>query len=603
MQSRFHLSACAKNVVKAARISAWLAATVVSVSANMVMAVAPTNTSPTYIVLLDRSVDSAAFASFVGAKPSFVYHGKVHGFAAQLDTNTVAQLKLMPGFSVAPSPAPCIVSLPATADPKATAKAMGLHPKFIYGAWKKPAWFKGNQFKGFAVTLDGAGLARLDGDNRIADVEPDSGKVTVAGQAVPLGILRMGLTNFPVAQINGQDEWLDVDVAVLDTGIQIDTTNLATNTVFNTTLHGPHPDLPNVVHAVGFADPGYYGDDWDGHGTRMAGIIGAIGVLDGNTREVGVAPGVRLWSVQVLGPTEAAWANVLAGLDYIAQHADQIEVVNASIVDSSGNTPYSDAEQAVASIVNQGTVFVAAAGNSGMDVCGFDDICGTSDDVLPAALPEVLCVSGMDPSDDTMWSGSNYSLDPRATNFVTSPGLNIDLAAPGVGILSTTMNSSYNFADGTSDATAHVTGLVALYIAANGRATNAAGVYHIRQTLIDDGLPQTQWHPNGQPYDATNNPTGAEWTGHLAPLAIANEAWVPQPEFYGESKTTNGFALSFGTVPGYQYTVKYRDSLAATITWNSLIVTNGTGQLTTVTVGDPAPGDQRFYRLERTPAP
>ena len=59
-----------------------------------------------------------------------------------------------------------------------------------------------------------------------------------------------------------------------------------------------------------------------------------------------------------------------------------------------------------------------------------------------------------------------------------------------MGILSTTMNSSYNFADGTSDATAHVTGLVALYIAANGRATNAAGVYHIRQTLIDDGLPQ-----------------------------------------------------------------------------------------------------------------
>ena len=85
---------------------------------------------------------------------------------------------------------------------------------------------------------------------------------------VPLGILRMGLTNFPVAQINGQDERLNVDVAVLDTGIQIDTTNLATNAVFNTTLHGPHPVLPNVVQAVGFADPGYYGDDWLWHGTR-----------------------------------------------------------------------------------------------------------------------------------------------------------------------------------------------------------------------------------------------------------------------------------------------------------------------------------------------
>ena len=116
-------------------------------------------------------------------------------------------------------------------------------------------------------------------------------------------------------------------------------------------------------------------------------------------------------------------------------------------------------------------------------------------------------------------------------------------------------------------------------------------------------VPQTQWHPNGQPYDAITNGTGAEWTGHLAPLAIANEAWVPHPEFYSESKTPEGFALSFGTVPGYQYTVQYRDSLTASNVWNTLTVTNGTGKLTTVTVSDSTPGDQRFYRLERTPAP
>ena len=264
--------------------------------------------APTYIVLLDHSVDVNAAAQWLGAKPSFVYHGNVHGFAAPLDTNFVAQLKLMSGFSVAPSPAPCIVSLPPTADPKATAKAMGLHPKFVYGAWKKPAWFKGNPFKGFAVTLDGAGLARLDGDARVQDVSLD-GRVTVCDQTNGLGFLRMGITNFPVAQINGRDERLDVNVAVLDTGIQIDTTNLATNAVFNTTIHPAHPDLPPVVHAVGLGSPGYYGDDFDGHGTEMAGIIGA---LDNNIGVVGVAPGVRLWSVQVFGPTcWRAWTTSL----------------------------------------------------------------------------------------------------------------------------------------------------------------------------------------------------------------------------------------------------------------------------------------------------
>ncbi|HEX5397720.1 MAG TPA: S8 family serine peptidase, partial [Verrucomicrobiae bacterium] len=248
------------------------------------------------------------------------------------------------------------------------------------------------------------------------------------------------------------------------------------------------------------------------------------------------------------------------------------------------------------------TVFVAGAGNSGEDVCGFDDICGTSDDILPAALPEAMAVSAMDPANDTIWGGSNYSLDQRATNFVNSPGLNIDIAAPGVNIISTDKGSSYATGTGTSASCAHVTGLVALYIAANGRATNAAGVYHIRQTIISDSLPQTQWHPNGQPYDANTNNTG-DWDGNFEPLAIANEAWVPQPEFYGESETTNGFALSFGTVPGYQYSVLYRDSLSATNIWNTLLSTNGTGKLTTVTVNDPTPGDQRFYRLERTPAP
>ncbi|HEX5399014.1 MAG TPA: S8 family serine peptidase, partial [Verrucomicrobiae bacterium] len=326
--------------------------------------IAPTNTPATYIIRLGRNWSVDKTIQWLKAKPTFVYRRAFHGFALQMDTNTAAQLRqafaTVPSISIVPSPAPSIVMLNSNADPNALVKSMDLHPKFVYGAWPKPAWFKGNPFKGFALSVDAPGLAKLDNDSRVADVEPD-GNVRPCdqwwtGQTNGLGIVRMGITNFPVAQINGRNEPIDVNVAVLDTGIQIDTTNLATNTVFATTIHGPHPDLTNVVEAVDFADPGYYGDDWDFHGTMMAGIIGA---LDNDIGVVGVAPGVRLWDVQVIGPTESAWANVLAGLDYIAQHADQIEVVNASIADSSGSTPYSAAEQAVASIVNQGTVFVA----------------------------------------------------------------------------------------------------------------------------------------------------------------------------------------------------------------------------------------------------
>ena len=174
--------------------------------------------------------------------------------------------------------------------------------------------------------LDAPTLARLDADSRIRTVEPD-GQVALCGQTNGLGILRMGITNFPVAQINGRDERIDVDVAVLDTGIQIDTTNLATNAVFKTTIHPAHPDL-NVVQAVGFADRVTTATTgtgtarkWPASSARWTMILGwwawrracGCGTCKCSARQ------------------QKAWANVLAGLDYIAQHADQIEVVNASI--------------------------------------------------------------------------------------------------------------------------------------------------------------------------------------------------------------------------------------------------------------------------------
>jgi len=70
--------------------------------------------------------------------------------------------------------------------------------------------------------------------------------------------------------------------------------------------------------------------------------------------------------------------------------------------------------------------------------------------------------------------------------------------------------------------------LVALYIAANGRATNAAGVYKIRQALIDNALPQTQWrsYPN----------TGDPDTNHEG-MAIASENWVPAAWITQPAKT------------------------------------------------------------------
>jgi len=462
----------------------------------------------------------------------------------------------------------------------------------------KPAFHYRHAINGFAGPIDPATIVRLKRDSRVLAVEGD-GPLAFAGQTNSTGILRMGLTNFPVPHINSTSYWnsatgvsqpIDVDVAVLDTGIDL-----------------THPDL-NVFQAVDLTGEGWNGQDCYDHGTLVAGVIGAI---NNNFGVVGVAPGVRLWAVQVLCPGSATWTNFLAGMEYIAMNADKITVVNCSLgpTSFSGN-PYVAIRTAVQSLVNQGVVFVAGAGNNGHDVAGTDGVWGVNpatgncDDFLPAAVPEAMAVSAMDVHTDQTASFSNYSYLPRDTNFVSSPGGAIDVAAPGDdtgasprGIFTTAPGQSYANGYGTSLAAPHVAGLVALYIAANGRAHDAQGVYNIRQAIVNNSLPQSQWN------NASPNPMKNGVVPLPAPLAMPSTNWVPQPWVLRADMTAHGFEVYFETVPGYTYTLQCCASLGQTNQWTSLASTNGTGSLGTVAMTDTPCGTTRFYRLSRQPAP
>jgi hypothetical protein len=138
-------------------------------------------------------------------------------------------------------------------------------------------------------------------------------------------------------------------------------------------------------------------------------------------------------------------------------------------------------------------------------------------------------------------------------------------------------------------------GLVALYIAANGRATNAEGVYAIRQALINSGLAQTNWSSLYQYVgDYDFNPE---------PLGLPSENWIPLPIITSASMTAQGFQLSFPTVPGYTYTVQGMNSLNSSCQWTNIASTNGSGSLTTVAITDPTPATTRYYQLMRQPSP
>ena len=454
-----------------------------------------------------------------------------------------------------------IITLRAEADPDAVARDFGLTPVNVYR----------HALNGFAVTVPTNQLQALRQDPRVVAVE-HNGQIVPCAQTVPTGIIRMGLTNFPMTRLTGTDHRINVDVAVMDTGIQ-------TN----------HPDL-NVVQWADFTGDGYDGDDWLGHGTHVAGTIGA---LDNGFGVVGVAPGVRLWSVQVIGPSHHTWSVFLAGCDYMITNADKISVVNASLEGAPDETaPITAIHQAVSNVVSQGIAFVAAAGNGRSDISGGDFTYGTDDDTLPAAAAQAMAVSAMNPTNDTISYFSNFSFIPKAC-LVISAGLALEVAAPGENILSLWLNGTNRTLSGTSMACAHVSGLVALYIAANGRAHNLQDTYAIRQAIIDHSQPQSQW-----------SVTNSDPDGNPEPLAFPSESWVPKPDIQNASMTPQGFQLRFATVPGYAYTIQFADSLNSSNLWTELSSTNGTGSLTTVTVTDSISNNpSRFYRLTRQPAP
>src|SRR5947207_5302883 len=239
---------------------------------------------------------------------------------------------------------------------------------------------------GFAGEISAERLETLRQDPRVELIEPEL-ELFSSAQTLPTGIKRIGASLSPLAKIDGLDERINADIAILDTGI------------------APHPDLnifTNVSFIVGQTTDG------NGHGTHVAGIAAAI---DNGVGVVGVAPGARLWAIKVMDNTGAGTtATVIQGIDFVTQNAGQIEVANLSFC----GIGYSAAlRTAINNSVAKGVVFVVAAGNDSRDGYGPDGRQNTADDSIPAAYPEVMTVSalydldGVTSSDDRLASFSN----------------------------------------------------------------------------------------------------------------------------------------------------------------------------------------------------
>lgn len=313
-----------------------------------------------------------------------------------------------------------------------------------------------------------AAAARLQRDPRIAYAELDAVwhvDASIAGPSDARYDEQWGLENtgqavnghaagFAGVDIDAPNAWQygkgsdEVVVAVIDSGVDYNHEDLAANMWVNegeTPGNGVDDDGNGVVDDVhgfnavdGSGDP----DDDLGHGTHVAGIMGAVG--DNGRGVAGVNWTTRIMALKFLGPSGGGMtSDAIACIDYLLEmkkRGANIRVVNCSWGSTSPSKALGDA---IARANKEGILFVCAAGNSGEDTDRMAHYPSSYD------LEGVLSVAALAPN-ETMAGFSNWG----ATS--------VDVAAPGVDVLSTLPDGNYGFASGTSMASPFVAGVAAL---------------------------------------------------------------------------------------------------------------------------------------------
>ncbi|HEY1739469.1 MAG TPA: S8 family serine peptidase [Acidimicrobiia bacterium] len=333
--------------------------------------------------------------------------------------------------------------------------------------------------------------------------------------------------------------------------------------VVDSGVRATHQDLTGaVLPGTDYVQAGGDGtDDANGHGTHVAGIIAAR--MNG-VGGVGGAPGVKILPVRVLDASGSGYmSDVASGIIYAADHGAR--VINLSL---GGTAPSPALEQAMQYANGKGAVVVAAAGNGAES--------GNAP-IYPAAYPEAVAVAAVD---NTL----------HRADF-SQYGSYVDLAAPGVNILSdwSSSDSAYAYASGTSMAAPFASAAAALVVAHDPTFSAAQVTQRLESTAVDLGSPGYDEYYGHGLVDAAaavnGNVTGdGYWVvasnGHVVPKGGAQFYGDPAGFWYGSPvvasaptasgrgywlATSDGHVFAFGDAHFYgdMHTVRLNSPIVA----------------------------------------
>ncbi|MFL5758126.1 MAG: S8 family serine peptidase [Thermomicrobiales bacterium] len=340
-------------------------------------------------------------------------------------------------------------------------------------------------FNGFSAEMPAGEAEKLKNDPRVALVEPDR-LIYLPEASLGESVDRVNAELNPCAKVNSQvDPSPNIDIAIIDSGV-------ASN------------PLLNIAGGYDCTGSGTYHDE-RGHGTFVTGLAAA---KDNSSGHSGIAPGARIWSVKVINSNWVPDSFIVCGVDWVTAHARTIEVANMSLAwydaDPEPTCDSSALHWAICSATNAGVTISVAAGNASWN----------SVQIAPGKYPEVITVSAMVDTD-----GGPGGLGPPATGTqgkddamasFSNYGATIDIAAPGVDVVSFDETGAFGPSSGTSFSAPLVAGAAAMYIIEHGRGgpfAVKAGLLAMRERVHlagdRDGIDEGVLNASGRPYPAS----------------------------------------------------------------------------------------------------